>query len=153
VAYGDVIPADKIPADPIKNMDERYTYVFVGWYNGDELWNFETSVVTGETYLVSKYEQFDRLYKVTFDGENEQQLTYGAKIEAPADPIKEGYIFDGWYMGATKWNFDKDTLARPKGHSPPTSQRKVSIRALSSSFCFTHESRTDSKLYRIYAHI
>jgi uncharacterized repeat protein (TIGR02543 family) len=52
VAYGELIPVDEIPSVPTKDG-----YVFVGWYNGDELWNFETSVVTGTLDLVPRYEK------------------------------------------------------------------------------------------------
>ena len=39
---------------------------------------------------------------------------YGSKIEyIPANPTREGYIFDGWYKEPeciNKWNFESDTL-------------------------------------------
>lgn len=38
-------------------------------------------------------------------------LTYGVKIEKPADPVREGYVFDGWYWEEeyeTPWNFSED---------------------------------------------
>lgn len=38
-------------------------------------------------------------------------LTCGVKIEKPADPVREGYTFDGWYQEeecTTPWDFDKD---------------------------------------------
>lgn len=59
VAYGDLIPADEIPNDPIKNGGEGYKYVFIGWYNGEELWDFETSVVTGVVDLTPRFEKVD----------------------------------------------------------------------------------------------
>ncbi len=108
--YGDLIPADDIPADPQKASDERYHYVFAGWYNGDELWDFETSVITGETQLVARFEKEDRIYTVTFDGEDAQQVKYGEKLTEPAVPEKEGYIFEGWYSGIVKWNFEKNVV-------------------------------------------
>lgn len=110
LGYGDLIPADAIPAEPKKEMDERYTYVFAGWYNGEELWNFETSVVTGETQLVARFEKVDRIYTVTFDGQNTQQVKYGEKLVEPAAPEKAGYTFEGWYSGIVKWNFEKNVV-------------------------------------------
>lgn len=108
--YGETIPADKIPADPQKSSDERYHYVFAGWYNGDELWNFETSVITGDTDLVPRFDKVARGYTVTFDGENAQEVTYGEKLTPPATPEKEGFIFEGWYSGVTEWDFDHHTV-------------------------------------------
>lgn len=39
---------------------------------------------------------------------------YGSKIEyIPANPTREGYLFDGWYKEPeciNKWNFESDTL-------------------------------------------
>lgn len=40
-------------------------------------------------------------------------IDYGSKIEIiPKEPVREGYIFDGWYKEEeciTKWDFDADT--------------------------------------------
>ena len=40
-------------------------------------------------------------------------LAYNAKISKPADPVKEGYTFAGWYKDeelTEVWDFDKDTV-------------------------------------------
>lgn len=45
-------------------------------------------------------------WTVTFDGENAVQVADGEKIPDtayPADPVKEGYTFIGWYSGAREW--------------------------------------------------
>ena len=45
-------------------------------------------------------------WTVTFDGENPVKVADGQKIpEAafPADPVKEGYTFIGWYSGGREW--------------------------------------------------
>ena len=85
-------PADQ-PADPTK---EGYT--FIGWYNGEEKWNFETPVTTDLT-LTAKW-QLNR-YTITFDtagGSEVPSITqdYGTAIIAPANPTKTGYTFAGW---------------------------------------------------------
>lgn len=85
-------PADR-PADPTK---EGYT--FIGWYNGESEWNFETPV-TEKLTLTAKW-QLNR-YTITFDtagGSEVPSITqdYGTAITAPANPTKTGYTFAGW---------------------------------------------------------
>ena len=81
------------PADPTK---EGYT--FIGWYNGESEWNFETPV-TEKLTLTAKW-QLNR-YTITFDtagGSEVPSITqdYGTAITAPANPTKTGYTFAGW---------------------------------------------------------
>ena len=81
------------PADPTK---EGYT--FIGWYNGEEKWNFADAVATDLT-LTAKW-QLNR-YTITFDtagGSEVPSITqdYGTAITAPANPTKTGYTFAGW---------------------------------------------------------
>ena len=85
-------PADR-PADPTK---EGYT--FIGWYNGESEWDFETPV-TAVLTLTAKW-QINR-YTITFDtagGSEVPSITqdYGTAITAPANPTKTGYTFAGW---------------------------------------------------------
>lgn len=85
-------PADR-PADPTK---EGYT--FIGWYNGESEWDFETPV-TADLTLTAKW-QLNR-YTITFDtagGSEVPSITqdYGTAITAPANPTKTGYTFAGW---------------------------------------------------------
>ena len=85
-------PADR-PADPTK---EGYT--FIGWYNGESEWNFETPV-TADLTLTAKW-QVNR-YTITFDtagGSEVAPITqdYGTTITPPAAPTRTGYTFAGW---------------------------------------------------------
>ena len=85
-------PADQ-PADPTK---EGYT--FIGWYNGEEKWNFADAVAT-DLPLTAKW-QINR-YTITFKPENGGEdivitQDYGTAITAPANPTKTGYTFAGW---------------------------------------------------------
>ena len=85
-------PADQ-PADPTK---EGYT--FIGWYNGESEWDFETPVTTG-LILTAKWQV--NQYTITFKPENGGQdivikQDYGTAITAPANPTKTGYTFAGW---------------------------------------------------------
>ena len=85
-------PADQ-PADPTK---EGYT--FIGWYNGEEKWNFADAVTEALT-LTAKWQV--NQYTITFKPENGGQdivikQDYGTAITAPANPTKTGYTFAGW---------------------------------------------------------
>lgn len=81
------------PADPTK---EGHT--FIGWYNGEEKWNFADAVATDLT-LTAKWQV--NQYTITFKPENGGQdivikQDYGTAITAPANPTKTGYTFAGW---------------------------------------------------------
>ncbi len=81
------------PADPTK---EGHT--FIGWYNGESEWNFETPV-TEKLTLTAKW-QINR-YTITFDtagGSEVPSITqdYGTAITPPAAPTRTGYTFAGW---------------------------------------------------------
>ncbi len=50
-------------------------------------------------------------YTVEFDSDGGTQISNrtvesGSKVNAPTEPLKEGYIFEGWYYGDTKWDFN-----------------------------------------------
>ncbi len=85
-------PADQ-PADPTK---EGYT--FIGWYKGEEKWNFADAVTEALT-LTAKWTA--NRYTITFKPENGGEdivitQDYGTAITAPANPTKTGYTFAGW---------------------------------------------------------
>lgn len=56
-------------------------------------------------------------YTVTFElgyGDEEattQEVAEGALIEEPADPVRTGYEFDGWFADGEAWDFDSDTVS------------------------------------------
>lgn len=52
---------------------------------------------------------------VTFDTEGgsaiaQQIVEKGCAIVRPNDPVKDGYFFDGWYVGDEKWSFINNTV-------------------------------------------
>ncbi len=76
--------------------------------NADMVWGYASDKTAEAVYVAVNY-------TVTFDGENEAQYAYGSKIEQPADPTKEStaecaYVFEAWYNGDVKWNFDTDVV-------------------------------------------
>ena len=53
-----VLDGEKLsePTAPIKAEDNRYAYVFAGWYNGEKPWNFTSDTVWGEMTLTAVFE-------------------------------------------------------------------------------------------------
>ena len=54
-------------------------------------------------------------YTVTFDSDggssvDAQTVVEGGKVTEPTAPTKDGYTFDGWFNGETKWDFDNNTV-------------------------------------------
>ena len=90
------IRANTPAAQPDNPTKEGHT--FIGWYNGESEWDFETPV-TADLTLTAKW-QINR-YTITFKPENGGQdivikQDYGTAITAPANPTKTGYTFAGW---------------------------------------------------------
>ncbi len=105
VAFGE--PVER-PQDPVKEG-----YVFIGWYLGDDEYDFDKDVGRFLT-LKAKWEldttPKPETFTVTFDtdgGNNIAAVTVveGEKITKPEDPTKSGYIFAGWFVGETAYDF------------------------------------------------
>ena len=78
-------------------------YTFVGWFNGDKEYDFNTPV-TADITLTAKYEVTK--YTVSFsDSVESQEVEHGKTAVKPADPKKEGYTFIGWYLGDEEYDF------------------------------------------------
>ena len=100
----------KQPADPVKEG-----YIFAGWYTDQELTNeftFDDTYITNNLTLYAKWvkasepEPGDITYTVTFNtnGANSispQIVKAGDKAVKPADPLKSGYKFVGWYSDSS----------------------------------------------------
>ena len=90
------IRANTPAAQPDNPTKEGHT--FIGWYNGESEWDFETPVTTG-LILTAKWQV--NQYTITFKPENGGEdivikQDYGTAITAPANPTKTGYTFAGW---------------------------------------------------------
>lgn len=102
------------PAAPTKEG-----YRFGGWYynnsGGKAKWDFDKDTVTRAMTLTAK---LVRTYTVTFDtngGSAVDPVTVdaGSTVTKPADPMKSGHNFGGWYKDSTlqtPWNFANDTV-------------------------------------------
>ncbi len=107
------VKEDQIPANPEKTTDGEFAYTFVCWSaDGENAYDF-TAPVTQEVALTAVYST-KPLYTVTMGNETVKVLE-GEKVEKPADPTQEStaefdYIFEGWYNGETKWDFENDVV-------------------------------------------
>ena len=98
------------PADPV-----RAGYTFDGWYTSTTstgtLWDFDDPVEDDMTLFA----HWTQIFTVTFDPQNGEatftvEVPDGSLLDKPADPVRAGYTFDGWYTSATStgvlWDFD-----------------------------------------------
>ena len=90
---------------------------FIGWYIDDKFnnaYNFKTPL-TKDLTLYARYtltvifDNCDGTSSVLYVAEQDG----GTSITAPTDPVREGYVFSGWYKDsdyAVSWNFSKDRV-------------------------------------------
>ena len=91
------------PTDP-----RRTGYTFIGWYLGNEVYDFDTPVVQPLT-LQARWQP--NVNTINFDlnggiGEAEpQEVESGKMVTKPNDPTNENYAFAGWYLNNSQYYF------------------------------------------------
>ena len=97
------------PADPIKEG-----FNFIEWIYNGKTYDFSTSVNSDMVLKANWQEKNDEqeTFVIRFNSDGgttiaNQIIEKGRFIEKPADPIKEGYKFGGWYLNETLFNFDE----------------------------------------------
>ena len=96
--------------------DEKIVPVTLIWAGGS--WQIKTQ---GRVHVTE-------VYTVTFDSNGgtpvpQQELRHGGKVTMPAAPTREGYTFDGWYLGDEKYDFSaavKQNITLTAKWSPAT---------------------------------
>lgn len=93
----------------IPTRPEMEGYVFHSWLLGEDEYDF-SSMVTGDITLTPKWLKAKE-HVITFDSLHEEEvkaqtLDNGEVISTPSELEKVGYVFDGWYLGDEKWNFN-----------------------------------------------
>lgn len=94
---------------------EKDGYVFAGWYIGETPYDFDNAVTENIT-LTAKWSEAVQVYVVTFDSDggskvSAQEVERDGKAARPKDPVKDGYVFAGWYLGETQYDFDTRVTA------------------------------------------
>jgi len=113
---GSDVPATPvISGERLVKPDDPYRsgYSFAGWYNEDFTveYDFE-SAVTSDFTLFAKWNKKRSYggggggttrYTVNFESNNgseisDKSIVRNGKVPKPKDPIRDGYVFDGWYI-------------------------------------------------------
>lgn len=98
------------PEDP-----EKAGFDFLGWFNGEDEWNFETDVVTSDVTLKAMWAP--AVYTVTFNT-NEgstipvKNVNAGEPVARPRfDPQKLNFVFKGWFdEDGNEWDFEENKI-------------------------------------------
>ena len=107
------------PGAPVKEGHK-----FGGWFKKDLTTEFDFNVAITEAqeivakWTVNKYRVVFKVDNVTY---KEEQVEYNSKVTKPANPIKEGYNFAGWFNGEFEYNLNtpiKETLELNAKFSP-----------------------------------
>ncbi len=85
---------------------EKEGYTFDGWYLEDTFvtpFDIETDTITSDITLYAKWSINE--YTITFNSNGGSAISpitddFGATITPPANPTKDGYTFDDWYLDA-----------------------------------------------------
>lgn len=99
------------------NLETPYKegYIFDGWYlDTDFTKEVKNTLDTSKKeniVLYAKWIKEKSNFTVTFDtgvGLTQQDVVEGSKVNKPIDPVREGYIFEGWYVNEEPFDFETE---------------------------------------------
>lgn len=116
---------NNVITDVAKLPDELPTpnysgYQFMGWYYEDDTKALEGTILKDDVTLYAKWEKITT-YNVTFDSVSGSKVddildvVKDSKISKPADPVKKGFEFEGWFKESdykNEWNFNSDIVEK-----------------------------------------
>ena len=84
-------------------------YTFMGWYNGQDLYDFSTPV-TADLTLHAYYVAITYTVNYAYLNYSSVTVSIGARLEEPPAPTRTGSTFIGWFNEATneQWDFEND---------------------------------------------
>lgn len=107
VRVGDNVEEPEVPI--------REGYKFIEWQLDGKKYDFEAKV-RKNMVLVAQWQKIsdaaEIFYKVIFDSNGgskveEQYIAVGETVTKPTNPVRDGYVFKGWYYKGAKYDFDK----------------------------------------------
>jgi len=111
IRYNDMLPE---PSNPTKA-----NFIFEGWFKDADLtekWNFATDRVQANIILYAKWGIKEHTLSFVSNGGtavSPQTIAYNEKAIKPQNPIRIGYVFEGWYKDSDhteKWDFAMDRV-------------------------------------------
>lgn len=101
---------------------KRTGYTFVGWYYNGEKFDFST-VITQDITLKAKWKEKEQevsnittKFSVKFESNGgsavkTQSVLKNGTVTKPADPVRAGYTFVGWYNEETLYDFSSNVVS------------------------------------------
>lgn len=101
----------EVPVDPIRDG-----YIFIEWLLDDVKYDFNSKVTKDITLKANWAISTNNTYTVTFNSNggsrvNSIQVNEGGYVSSPTPPTRDGYIFLGWYLGNSEYNFSNKVFA------------------------------------------
>ncbi|MGE7947468.1 InlB B-repeat-containing protein [Lysinibacillus sp. NPDC093688] len=98
------------------NPQKKEGRTFLGWFEDEDFTKDWDYTVVQPMTIYAKWSH----YAVTFDSNGGSKVpsimvAYNEKMEAPSNPVKEGYAFEGWYKDKELkelWDFDQDVVKK-----------------------------------------